>query len=61
LFLRNAWYAAIWSNDLRERPVARTIIGEKLVLFRGAGQIQVRRTLDEIIRAEHASFEMGAS
>jgi phenylpropionate dioxygenase-like ring-hydroxylating dioxygenase large terminal subunit len=36
LFLRNAWYAAIWSSDLAERPVARTVIGERLVLFRGA-------------------------
>ncbi|HUK58264.1 MAG TPA: aromatic ring-hydroxylating dioxygenase subunit alpha [Stellaceae bacterium] len=36
MFLRNAWYAAIWAGDLAERPVARTIIGQKLVLFRGA-------------------------
>ncbi len=36
MFLRNAWYAAIWSKELRERPIARTIIGQKLVLFRGA-------------------------
>jgi phenylpropionate dioxygenase-like ring-hydroxylating dioxygenase large terminal subunit len=36
LFLRNAWYAAIWSKDLRDRPMARAIVGEKLVLFRGS-------------------------
>ena len=36
MFLRNAWYAAIWSKDLGEQPIARTIIGEKLALFRGA-------------------------
>jgi phenylpropionate dioxygenase-like ring-hydroxylating dioxygenase large terminal subunit len=40
MFLRNGWYAAIWSNDLSERPVGRTFLGEKVVLFRNAsGQV----------------------
>jgi phenylpropionate dioxygenase-like ring-hydroxylating dioxygenase large terminal subunit len=34
MFLRNAWYGATWSRDLRDRPLARTILGEELVLFR---------------------------
>jgi phenylpropionate dioxygenase-like ring-hydroxylating dioxygenase large terminal subunit len=39
MFLRNGWYAAIWSKDLAERPVARTFLGENVVLFRGAGGV----------------------
>jgi phenylpropionate dioxygenase-like ring-hydroxylating dioxygenase large terminal subunit len=40
MFLRNGWYAAIWSKDLSEHPVARTFLGEKVVLFRnGSGQV----------------------
>jgi len=39
MFLRNGWYAAIWSNDLQARPVGRTFLNEKVVLFRnGRGQ-----------------------
>jgi hypothetical protein len=33
MFLRNGWYAAIWSNDLQARPVGRTFLNEKVVLF----------------------------
>ena len=36
MFLRNAWYAAIWSKDLTDAPLARTIVGDDLVLYRGA-------------------------
>jgi phenylpropionate dioxygenase-like ring-hydroxylating dioxygenase large terminal subunit len=40
MFLRNGWYAAIWSNDLSDRPVGRTFLNEKVVLFRNAsGQV----------------------
>jgi phenylpropionate dioxygenase-like ring-hydroxylating dioxygenase large terminal subunit len=35
-FLRNAWYAAGWSRDLGLEPLARTMLGEPLVLFRTA-------------------------
>lgn len=34
MFLRNAWYCAAWSGELGDTPLARTILGEKLVLFR---------------------------
>jgi len=37
MFLRNGWYTAIWATDLRDKPIARTICGENVVLFRGAG------------------------
>ena len=34
-FLRNAWYAATWSNNLvKSTPVAKTILNEQVVLFR---------------------------
>ena len=31
----NAWYVAAWSYELDEGPVARKIMGENMVLFRG--------------------------
>jgi phenylpropionate dioxygenase-like ring-hydroxylating dioxygenase large terminal subunit len=35
MFPKNGWYAAIWSKDLTREPVARTFLGEQVVLFRG--------------------------
>ena len=37
MFLRNAWYTATWSKDLTDAPLARRIIDEDVVLFRGTG------------------------
>ena len=34
MFVRNAWYVAAWSDELRERPLARRILDEAIVLFR---------------------------
>jgi len=35
--LRNAWYAGAWSEELdRRRPLGRTLMGRRIVLFRGA-------------------------
>ena len=36
MFLRNAWYPAIWSNELKNRPIGRTFLDDKVVLFRNA-------------------------
>ena len=33
-FVTNAWYGAIWSQDLGDQPVARRILDRPLVLFR---------------------------
>jgi phenylpropionate dioxygenase-like ring-hydroxylating dioxygenase large terminal subunit len=33
-FVQNHWYAAAWSDDVTTSPLARRILGEKLVLFR---------------------------
>ncbi|MDH7799809.1 MULTISPECIES: aromatic ring-hydroxylating dioxygenase subunit alpha [unclassified Beijerinckia] len=35
-FLRNAWYVAMWSQDLGEAPQPRRILDEPLVFFRTA-------------------------
>ena len=37
-FVQNQWYAAIWSNDLADQPVARRMLGQSLVLFRTAAE-----------------------
>jgi phenylpropionate dioxygenase-like ring-hydroxylating dioxygenase large terminal subunit len=34
MFLRNCWYAAAWSKDLSDQPLAKTFLNEKVVLFR---------------------------
>ena len=40
MFLRNGWYAAIWSQDLTRASRLATFLNEKVVLFRSAnGQV----------------------
>ena len=34
MFLRNAWYVAAWPREVTEKPLARTILDEPVVLFR---------------------------
>jgi phenylpropionate dioxygenase-like ring-hydroxylating dioxygenase large terminal subunit len=34
MFLRNGWYSAIWSHELEGKPVGKTFLNEKVVLFR---------------------------
>lgn len=33
-FVRNHWYAAAWSREIGEKPFARRILGERIVMFR---------------------------
>src|SRR5262245_38045826 len=35
-FLRNAWYAAGWRHELDEKPIARIILEEPVVIFKGS-------------------------
>ena len=35
-FLRNAWYVAAWGGEVTASPLARTLLGEPVVLFRTA-------------------------
>ena len=37
MFLRNGWYAALWSHELTDQPVGKTFLNDKVVLFRTAG------------------------
>ena len=40
MFLRNGWYSAVWAHELTDKPVGRTFLNEKVVLFRNArGQV----------------------
>ncbi len=40
MFLRNGWYTALWSHELTDKPVGKTFLNEKVVLFRNAsGQV----------------------
>ncbi|MGE0628843.1 MAG: Rieske 2Fe-2S domain-containing protein [Hyphomicrobiaceae bacterium] len=36
MFIRNGWYAAGWSKDITEKPIARTLLNDKVVLYRCA-------------------------
>ena len=36
MYLMNAWYAAGWSNEITSKPLARTILDEPIVMYRGA-------------------------
>lgn len=35
-FIRNAWYLAAWTCQLKDQPLARTIMDEPIVLFRNS-------------------------
>lgn len=35
-YLRNAWYAAAFSDEIGEKPLARTLLDQEIVLFRQA-------------------------
>jgi vanillate O-demethylase monooxygenase subunit len=40
MFLRNFWYAIAWDSDIKHAPFARTVCGERIVLYRQTnGQI----------------------
>lgn len=34
MFLRNSWYVAAWAREVTRRLLARTLLGEPVVLFR---------------------------
>ena len=36
-FLRNSWYVAAWDREVSRTPLARTLLGEPIVLFRTEG------------------------
>ena len=34
MFIRNAWYIAAWADEIEDKPLARTILGDAVVLYR---------------------------
>lgn len=34
MYLRNSWYVACWARELADKPVARTMLGQNVVLYR---------------------------
>ena len=34
MFIRNQWYVAAWDSEVGRKPLARTILGEPLVMYR---------------------------
>jgi phenylpropionate dioxygenase-like ring-hydroxylating dioxygenase large terminal subunit len=36
MFVKNTWYVAAWADEVTSRPLARTLLNESVVLFRGA-------------------------
>ena len=34
MFMRNTWYAAAWNHEVKETPIARTLLNEPVVLYR---------------------------
>lgn len=37
MYLRNCWYVAAWDEELGEAPLARTYLGQPVVLYRDTG------------------------
>ena len=57
-FVRNAWYAACWGVDLGEAPVARTVLGEDIALFRtGSGRVAA---VEDCCPHRFAALSMGS-
>ena len=34
MFIRNAWYVAAWDHEISRKPMARTILGDSIVMYR---------------------------
>ena len=37
MFIRNTWYVAAWDDEVSDKPLARTILGKNVVLYRTSG------------------------
>lgn len=58
MFLRNCWYVIGWSREIADKPIARTVLGDALVLFRGAdGQVAA---LEDRCPHRHVPLSIGA-
>lgn len=42
---RNAWYVVVFSDEIAEKPLARTILGDRVVMYRtSSGKVTRRRS-----------------
>lgn len=75
MFLRNYWYVGAWSHEVTEQPLARTLLGDKLVMYRtGAGEavvledrcphrfapLSLGRVIGDNIQCGYHGFQFGA-
>ncbi|HUT51734.1 MAG TPA: aromatic ring-hydroxylating dioxygenase subunit alpha [Alphaproteobacteria bacterium] len=56
-FVHDAWYAAAWGTELTTTPLARTILGEQVVLYRG--QSGAVAALEDVCPHRMAPLSMG--
>jgi len=55
MLLRNAWYIGAWADEFGDKPVARRICGDPVVLFRdSSGKLQ--RLWTAAVTARHRSI-----
>ncbi len=41
MFIRNCWYVAAWPHEVTDKPLARTLLGDPVVLYRQADGVAV--------------------
>ncbi|MGE0742626.1 MAG: Rieske 2Fe-2S domain-containing protein [Hyphomonadaceae bacterium] len=57
MFLRNSWYVGAWSKELSEKPLARRLLNEAIVMFRvGDGEVAA---LEDRCPHRHLPLSMG--
>lgn len=57
MYLRNSWYVVAWSRELTDKPFARKVLGESIVVYRtGGGQIGA---LEDRCPHRHLPLSMG--
>lgn len=57
MFLRDVWYVAAWDDEVGHRPLARTLLNEAVVLYRGANGRPV--ALEDRCCHRHLPLRMG--
>ena len=58
MYIRNAWYVACWARELENRPIARILLGEHIVLFRtSSGKVAA---LEDRCPHRHLPLSMGS-
>jgi phenylpropionate dioxygenase-like ring-hydroxylating dioxygenase large terminal subunit len=58
MYLRNSWYVAAWSKEVADKPFARTIMDDPIVIFRTADGALA--ALEDRCPHRHLPLSMGA-